>query len=75
MHGQTIPAGKLVLLVIGSANRDPKQFRDPHHFDIVRSPNPHLAFGHGIHFCLGSAALAAGSPHRAGRYPGAVARP
>src|SRR5207302_5735975 len=53
MHGQTIPAGKLVLPLIGSANRDPKQFRDAGRFDITREPNPHIAFGHGIHACLG----------------------
>lgn len=55
VHGQVIPAGKLVLAMIGSANRDPSQFGDPERFDISRHPNPHLAFGHGIHFCLGSA--------------------
>lgn len=55
MHGQTIPAGKLVLAVMGSANRDPKQFAEPDRFDIRRDPNPHVAFGHGIHFCLGAA--------------------
>lgn len=54
IHGQVIPAGKLVLPVIGSANRDPKQFPDADHFDITRAPNPHLAFGHGIHACLGA---------------------
>ena len=54
MHGQTIPPGKLLFLMVGSANRDPKQFRDPHRYDITRDPNPHLAFGHGIHFCLGA---------------------
>ena len=54
MHGQVIPAGKLVLPLIGSANRDPKQFRDAGRFDITRDPNPHLAFGHGIHSCLGA---------------------
>jgi cytochrome P450 len=54
MRGQVIPAGKLVLAVIGSANRDPSQFSDGGHFDITRDPNPHLAFGHGIHACLGA---------------------
>ena len=55
MHGQVIPAGKLVLPIIGSANRDPQQFHEPGRFDITRDPNPHIAFGHGIHFCLGAA--------------------
>lgn len=54
LHGLVIPAGKLVLPVIGSANRDPLQFPDAGRFDITRAPNPHLAFGHGIHACLGA---------------------
>jgi cytochrome P450 len=54
VHGQVIPAGKLVLLLIGSANRDPRQFRDADRFDITRDPNQHLAFGHGIHSCSGA---------------------
>jgi cytochrome P450 len=54
MHGQVIPAGKLVLPIIGSANRDPGQFLDAGRFDITRDPNPHLAFGHGVHACLGA---------------------
>src|SRR5207302_1965568 len=54
MHGQTILANMLVLVMVGSANRDPKQFRDANRFDITRDPNPHLGFGHGMHFCLGA---------------------
>jgi cytochrome P450 len=55
MHGQVIPAGKLVLPIIGSANRDAAVFPDADRFDTTRDPNPHVAFGHGIHFCLGAA--------------------
>ena len=55
MHGQLIPAGKLVLPMIGSANRDESQFANADDFDITRNPNPHVAFGHGIHACLGAA--------------------
>jgi cytochrome P450 len=54
LHGQVIPAGKLVLAMIGSANRDPRQFLDAGRFDVTRDPNPHVAFGHGLHFCLGA---------------------
>jgi cytochrome P450 len=54
LPGGTIPAGKLVLPVLGSANRDPKQFPDAGRFDIARDPNPHIAFGHGIHACSGA---------------------
>jgi cytochrome P450 len=54
LHGKTIPAGSLVLPMIGSANRDPRVFPEPNRFDIARNPNPHVAFGHGIHFCLGA---------------------
>ncbi|HYO72996.1 MAG TPA: cytochrome P450 [Archangium sp.] len=54
LHGQVIPPGKMVLAMIGSANRDPRKFQDPDRFDISREPNPHIAFGHGIHFCIGA---------------------
>ena len=55
VHGQVISVGKLVLAMIGSANRDPRQFRAAGRFEIDRYPNPHVAFGHGIQFCLGAA--------------------
>lgn len=54
IHGTKIAAGSLVLAMQGSANRDPKVFANPNRFDITRNPNPHISFGHGIHFCLGS---------------------
>jgi cytochrome P450 len=48
------PAGTFVLAMIGAANRDPAAHRDAESFDITRPPTRHLAFGQGIHFCLGS---------------------
>ena len=51
---QKIPAGDGVIAWIASANRDETQFPDADTFDIRRSPNRHIAFGHGIHFCLGA---------------------
>ncbi len=51
---QTIPARAQVVAWIGSANHDTTQFQEPEHLDIERLPDRHLAFGHGIHFCLGA---------------------
>lgn len=51
---QVVSAGEMVMAYIGSANRDPAQFRNPDDFILARSPNRHLGFGHGIHFCLGA---------------------
>jgi len=52
--GRTIAAGERVMLAYPSANRDEAVFDDPYRFDIGRSPNPHVAFGFGSHFCLGA---------------------
>jgi pimeloyl-[acyl-carrier protein] synthase len=49
-----IPHGQLVIVCLAAANRDPEVFDDPNHLNLEREPNPHLAFGHGIHFCLGA---------------------
>jgi cytochrome P450 len=49
-----IARGRRVIAVIGAANRDPEVFAEPNRLDLGRQPNPHLAFGHGIHFCLGA---------------------
>ena len=54
VHGQTIPARSLVLAMIGAANRDPRQFANADRLDVAREPNLHVAFGHGIHFCVGA---------------------
>ncbi len=53
-HGVTIPAGSAVLLLMASANRDPRRYRDPDVFDIHREDTQHLTFGFGLHFCLGA---------------------
>lgn len=55
LHGTRVPAGDSVIVSLCAANRDARQFPDPDTLDFDRSPNPHLAFGHGIHFCPGAA--------------------
>jgi cytochrome P450 len=56
LHGTTIPAASVVMLIIGSATRDERAFVEPDRFDIDRIPSGHnLNFGYGIHSCLGAA--------------------
>ena len=52
-HGQTVPAGGALLLMVGSANRDERHFDHPERFDVHRKAG-HLSFGYGTHFCLGA---------------------
>lgn len=54
LGGKTIPADRILAIWIAAANRDPKAFTDPNTFDPARAHNPHLAFGRGIHFCIGA---------------------
>lgn len=54
LHGKQFEVGQEVVVWIGSANHDERVFAQPEQFDIRRGPNPHLAFGQGIHFCLGA---------------------
>lgn len=53
LGGVAMPAGTLITIAIGAANRDPAQFADPDRFDVARHPNRHLAFASGIHLCAG----------------------
>jgi pimeloyl-[acyl-carrier protein] synthase len=53
--GKEIKKGELVCFSFGAANRDPEQFALPQQLDITRQPNRHLAFGHGLHYCVGAA--------------------
>jgi cytochrome P450 len=52
--GVHLPAGQVVLPWLAATNRDGRVFAEPNRFDLHRRPNPHLTFGHGIHFCLGA---------------------
>jgi cytochrome P450 len=54
LHGVTIPKGSAVIPLLGAANHDPAVFDRPEVFDIARTPNKHLGFGQGIHYCLGA---------------------
>ena len=54
LHGRTISKGQKLLLLYPSANRDERNFEEPERFDVTRTPNDHMAFGFGAHFCLGN---------------------
>jgi cytochrome P450 len=54
VHGRRIGRGDAVIVLLGSANRDPEVFADPDRLDIARTDNRHLGFGAGIHVCLGA---------------------
>ena len=54
LHGRKLGPGEKVHLLFAAGNRDERAFERPDELDIHRSPNPHLSFGHGIHFCLGA---------------------
>lgn len=54
MHGRTIPPDARVMMLIAAANRDPRRFAHPDRVIVDREPNDHVAFGSGIHFCLGA---------------------
>jgi cytochrome P450 len=78
IDGRRVTKGTIVGLLIGAANRDPAVFARPDELDLSRADNPHLAFGHGVHFCLGAqlarleGRLALGGLFE--RYPGLAAR-
>ena len=54
LRGKQIRAGERVFILPAAANRDPEKFEDPERVDITRSPNAHIAFGRGIHACIGA---------------------
>jgi cytochrome P450 len=53
-HGTTVPAGSAILMLMASANRDPRRYDQPDVYDIRRDDIQHLTFGYGLHFCLGA---------------------
>lgn len=53
--GRTVRAGRVLVMLLGSANRDEEAFADPDRLDVTRDPNPHVSFGGGIHHCMGAA--------------------
>ena len=67
LGGQSLPVGAVVAVLLGSANRDPRRFPNPDHFDLGRGDQTHVGFGGGIHFCVGAPAGPAGTGGCAGR--------
>jgi cytochrome P450 len=55
LHGTTVPAGSILLMLNAAANRDDRKFDDPDTFDVRRTIDHHVSFGHGLHFCMGAA--------------------
>jgi cytochrome P450 len=55
LHDTVVPAGSVMLLLNGAANRDERHWSDPDRFDVHRDEGAHLSFGYGLHFCLGAA--------------------
>jgi cytochrome P450 len=53
-HGQPLQRGDYLMALLAAANADPARFDSPEKMDVTRSPNPHVAFGTGMHFCLGA---------------------
>ncbi len=54
LAGEPIPRGTTLLPILASANRDERRFDDPDRLDLSRDPNPHVAFAHGVHYCVGA---------------------
>ena len=72
VHGLRVPAGSIMLFLLGSANRDDRRYPNGDEYDIHRAPDRHLTFGNGIHLCLGSALARLKGRVRVGRGTEAV---
>jgi cytochrome P450 len=69
LSGVPLREGDRVTVILGSANRDPELCEQPEQFDVGRPPTAHLAFGNGMHFCLGKLACQDGGTYRRRRLP------